>query len=174
MHNNNNLISLSLIHYDMQKKKYKKFYNNNNKLILHYYNNVPIFELKNNDKILMKGNYNFIGMISKTDNKFRWGWDYLYIDHNKQFMTNNTYYIKKIINYIFNLNINANNVEELIFYYDIKNMFLHNIINIENPIQLEQLLAITLLITKSDLIYKIDNTNNNHTEYYILRNVEIL
>ena len=175
MHDNNNLISLSLIYYDTQKKKYKKYYNRNNNLILNYHNNEPVFELKNGNKILMKGDYNFIGMVSKTDNKFRWGWDYLYINDQQQFMKNNTYYIKKIINYIFNLNINANNVEELIFYNDIKDMFLHNIINIENPIQLEQLLAITLLITKSDLIYKINNANKNYTEYYILRNVvEIL
>ena len=87
-------------------------------------------------------------------------------------MTNNTYYIKKIIKYIFNLNINAKNVEELIFYNDIKNMFLHSTNIIENPIQLEQILAITLFITKSDLIYKINKEHK--TEYFLLRNVEIL
>ena len=67
------LISLSFINYDMQIKKYKKYYNNNNKLILHYNNNnQPIFELKNDDKILMKGDYNFIGIYGKQDNDFRW------------------------------------------------------------------------------------------------------
>jgi len=165
------LISLSFIRYDEKKKEYKKYYNNNNKLILFYDNNKPVFELKNDDKILMKGDFNFIGRFKKTDNTFKWGWDYLYINNKNNFMSNNTYYIKKIINYIFNLNINANNIEELIFYYDIKNTFLHNIINIENPIQLDMLLAITLYITNSELIYKIDNTEENYTEYYILRNV---
>jgi hypothetical protein len=167
------LISLSFINYDMQIKKYKKYYNNNNKLILHYNNNnQPIFELKNDDKILMKGDYNFIGIYGKQDNDFRWGWDYLYINNQQELMTNNTYYIKKIIKYIFNLNINAKNVEELIFYNDIKNMFLHSTNIIENPIQLEQILAITLFITKSDLIYKINKEHK--TEYFLLRNVEIL
>jgi hypothetical protein len=170
---NKDLISLSFIYYDMQKKKYKKYYNKNNKLILHHYDE-PIFELKNDTKILMKGNYNFIGIFYKDDNTFNWGWDILYIDNKQTFIKNNTYYIRQIINYIFDLNINAKNVEELIFYNDIKNIFLHNTINIENPIQLEQLLAITLCITKSNLIYKINNTDKNYTEYYILRNVEIL
>jgi hypothetical protein len=168
------LTSLSFIYYDMQIKKYKKYYNKNYELILNYHDDKPIFELKNDNKILMKGNYNFIGDICKTNKIFKWGWDYLYINKNKQFMKNNTYYIKKIINYIFNLNINADNVEELIFYNDIKNMFLHNTNIIESPIQLEQLLAITLYITKSDLIYKIDNVEGNYTEYYVLRNVQIL
>jgi len=166
------LISLSFINYDMQKKKYKKYYNKNYKLIRMYINNEPIFELKNDDKILMKGNFNFIGEFFKTKKKFKWGWDFLYINDTNDFMKNNTYYIKKIIKYIFDLDINAQNIEELIYYNDIKNMFLHNKIKIENRIQFEQLLAISLYITKSDLIYKVDNVNN--TDYYILRNVEIL
>jgi hypothetical protein len=170
----NNLISLSFIYYDMQKQKYKKYYNDKNNLQLYdYNNNEPNFELKNGPEILMKGNFNFIGRFDKDNNTFRWGWDYLYISNQNKFITNNTYYIKKIINYIFTLNINADNIEELIFYYDIKNMFLHNKYTIENPIQLEQLLAITLYITKSDLIYKIDNIKDNYTEYYVLRNVQI-
>jgi len=171
-----NLIYSSFIEYDKKKIKYKKYYNKNNKLILNYSNNdLPFFELKKDDKILMKGDYNFIGVFSKINNKFQWGWDILYLNTKKNvFMKNNTYYIRKIINYIFDLNINAKNIEELIFYYDIKNMFLHNIIIIENPIQLEQLLAITLYITKSDLIYKIYNVEGNYTEYYLLRNVKIL
>jgi hypothetical protein len=171
----NNLIALSFIYYDMQKQKYKKYYNDNYNLKLYdEINNEPTFELKDGAKIVMKGNFNFIGLFDKDDNTFRWGWDYLYISNQNKFITNNTYYIKRIINYIFSLNINGDNIDELIFYYDIKNMFLHNKHIIENPIQLEQLLAITLYLTKSDLIYKIDNINENHTEYYILRNVQIL
>jgi hypothetical protein len=166
------LISLSFINYDKQTKKYKKYYNN--EITLNYCDDKPIFELNNDKKILMKGDFNFIGRFFKNTNIFKWGWDFLYINHNKQFMKNNTYYIKKIINYIFNLNINADNIEELIFYYDIKNMFLHNNYKIEFPIQLEQILAITLLITKSDLIYKVDNVEKNYTDYYILRNVKTL
>jgi hypothetical protein len=171
-----NLVSLSLIYYDMQINKYKKYYNKNNKLMLFYNeNNQPVFKLENDTKLLMKGDYNFIGAFLKTTNQFQWGWDILFVNSTeKKFMKNNTYYIRKIINYIFDLNIDAKNVEELIFYNDIKNMFLHNMFNIENPIQLEQLLAITLNVTKSDLIYKIDNVDKNYTEFYILRNVEIL
>jgi hypothetical protein len=164
------LISLSFIYYDMQTKKYKKYYNN--ELTLNYNDDKPTFKLEKDTKILMKGDYNFIGRFFKTTKIFKWGWDFLYIDKKKNFIKNNTYYIKKIINYIFNLNINANNVEELIFYNDIKNIFLHNKYVIENPIQLEQLLAITLYITKSDLIYKINN--ESFTEYYLLKNVEPL
>ncbi len=169
------LVSLSFIYYDMKIKKYKKYYNKNNELMLFYNkNNEPVFKLQNDTKILMKGDFNFIGIFYKDDNSFHWGWDILYINDEQKFMKNNTYYIRKIINYIFDLNIDAQNIEELIFYYDIKNMFLHNKIIIENPIQLEQLLAITLCITKSDLIYKKNKVDKNYTEYYILRNVEKL
>jgi hypothetical protein len=173
----NNLICLSLIYYDKQKQKYKKYYNDKNNLELHYGID-PIFKLKNDDKILMEGNYNFIGRYDKGNNTFRWGWDYLYISRKKELMTSNTYYFKKIINYIFSLYINEKihekNMEKIIFYYDIKNMFLHHEYLIENPTQLELLLAITLYITKSDLLYKLDNIEENYTEYYILRNIEIL
>ena len=168
------LVSLSFIYYDMQIEKYKKYYNKKNELMLFYDNNKPVFELKNDTKILMKGDFNFIGVFFKNTKKFQWSWDMIYIDDKQTFMKNNTYYIRKIINYIFDLNIDAQNIEELIFYNDIKNMFLHNLIDIKNPVQLEQLLAMTLHVTKSDLIYKMDNVKNNYTEYYILRNVEIL
>jgi hypothetical protein len=58
-------------------------------------------------------------------------------------------------------------------YKDIKDLFLHNKFIIDNPLQLEQILAITLYITKSDFIYKKYN-NKNEVGYYLLRNVEIL
>ena len=82
----NNLICLSFIYYDMQKKKYKKYYNDKNNLEL-YYETDPVFKLKDDDKILMKGNYNFIGRYDKNNNIFRWGWDFLYINSRKELMT---------------------------------------------------------------------------------------
>lgn len=170
----NNLIVSSFIYYDMQKKKYKKYYNNKNNLkIYHEPNKEPYFELINDAEILMKGEYNLIGIFNNDKKLFRWGWDYVMWDFDNKFMSRNTYYIKKIINYIFSLNINGDNIEEDTFFYkDMKNLFLHHKFIIKNPLQLEQLLAITLYITKSDLIYKIQK--NNKTEYYILRNIQIL
>ena len=196
-------ISKSFINYDNSLKTYKKYYNDNIKLTLNFIDDVPTFELKNNKKILMNGDYNLIGIYGKDKDKnikyFRWGWDLLYSsdkktnvdanntnykdenilininkDENEDVLINinNTYYIKKIINYILDLKININNFKELFFYEDMKNLFLHHIIKIENPLQLELLLAMTLYITKSDLIWKVND--NNYIKYYLLRNVKEL
>jgi len=185
----NNLVYLSFNYYDKQTKKYKKYYKDKYILVLDDLNilddieekNEPNFYLKNikNDKIVMKGNYNFIGINDKDNNIFRWGWDYFYNNvKNDNLIKNNTYYITKIINYILNLNsnnkINRKEIEKLIFNNDIKDMFLHYKYEINNPIHLDLLLAITLYITKSDLIYKITNIDENNTKYYILRNIKIL
>lgn len=196
-------ISESLKKYDNSFEEYKEYYKLNLKNKLSFktklIDDVPVFELNNNNKILMTGDYNLIGVYDKIKKKFRWGWDMIYskqknktINENENKMyflandqkkdignelnLNNTYYIKKIINYIFDLKINLNNFKELFFYDDMRNIFLHHIINIENPLQLELLLAMTLYITKSDLIWK-DNVNdndNNYRIYYLLRNVKKL
>jgi hypothetical protein len=195
-------ISKSFINYDNSLKTYKKYYNDNIKLTLNFIDDIPTFELKNNNKILMNGDYNLIGIYGKDKDikYFRWGWDLLYstdkktnvdanntnykgfknenilINKNEDVLINinNTYYIKKIINYILDLKININNFKELFFYEDMKNLFLHHIIKIENPLQLELLLAMTLYITKSDLIWKVYDNNINVVKYYLLRNVKEL
>jgi hypothetical protein len=201
-------IQESFKYYDNSLKKYKKYYKNNNKLklFIDFIDDVPIFELKNDDKVFMKGDYNFIGIFGKKEkeniNYFRWGWDMLYITstidkkdtityfiknedvginkviptniNNDMLNINNTYYIKKIINYIFDLKININNSKETFFYKDMKNIFLHYMIEIQSPIFMELILAMTLHITKSDLIWKVDDEKNNHTRYYLLRNVQEL
>lgn len=195
-------ISESLKKYDNSFEEYKEYYKINFKNKLNFKVNliddVPIFELKNNNKILMTGDYNLIGVYDKNNKKFKWGWDIIYSysiqkneNENKNKMyyitdkqdelskdiilnINNTYYIKKIINYIFNLKINLNNFKELFFYDDMKNIFLHHIIYNVNRLQLELLLAMTLYITKSDLIWKVNDNDKNYRIYYLLRNVKKL
>ena len=173
----------SFKYYDNSLKKYKKYYkDDNNKIEFNFTNDLANFELINNNKILMNGEYNFIGIYGDHENGkkyFRWGWDtiisYKEDDKNNESINtnkNNTYYIKKIINYIFDLKINLNNFKEKFFYKNIKDTFLHYMIEIENPLQLELLLAMTLLITKSDLIWK--EKCKKYTRYYILRNVKEL
>lgn len=182
-------ISESFKYYDNSLKKYKKYYkDNNNELKKDFINNLPTFELKNDNKILMSGEYNFIGLYGDENGKkyFRWGWDMIFthqidtknnsIDTNNineiNINKNNTYYIKKIINYIFDLKINVNDSKELFYYEDIKNLFLHYMIEIKNPLQFEILLAMTLLITKSDLIWR--EKIGQYTRYYLLKNVKEL
>ena len=46
-------------------------------------------------------------------------------------------------------------------------------LSIEYQIELEIILAITLFITKSDMIYKIYNKNNNTDQFFILKNMKI-
>ena len=200
-------ISKSFINYDNSLKKYKKYYKINNELnfALDFINNVPTFEFKKDNKILMKGDYNLIGIIGKHNNinnikYFRWGWDFLYTNdknmlekknenENENIIEdiisdniskdiilniNNTYLIKKIINYIFDLKINLNNSKEKFFYNNMKNLFLHHIIEIKDSLQIELLLAMTLYITKSDLIWKVNDNVNNVIKYYLLRNVREL
>lgn len=195
----------SFKYYDNSVEKYKEYYKINIKNKLNFKVNlideIPVFELKNDKKILMKGDYNLIGIFGKKENTnikyFRWGWDLLYHTNkdnknesdtyyinNKEIVTNkneeiiyninNTYYIKKIINYIFDLKINVNNYKEMFFYEDMKKIFLRHMIEIENPLQLDLLLAMTLYITKSNLIWKVNDDDNMITRYYLLRNVQEL
>lgn len=195
----------SFKYYDNSVEKYKEYYKINIKNKLNFKVNliddIPVFELKNDKKILMKGDYNLIGIFGKKENTnikyFRWGWDLLYHTNkyntnesdtyyinNKEIVTNkneeiiyninNTYYIKKIINYIFDLKINVNNYKEIFFYEDMKKIFLRHMIEIENPLQLDLLLAMTLYITKSNLIWKVNDDDNMITRYYLLRNVQEL
>jgi hypothetical protein len=171
----NNLIALSLIYYDTQKEKYKKYYKKDYKLILEINDNhldLPKFFLQKNNINLIEGNFNIIGIFYKNKNEFRWGWDLIILNHFKQLIKNNTYFIRQIINYIFDYNINEENIdEELLFYKDLKNYFLNPIIYIKNPIQLEKILAITQYITKSEMIYKISDIKNNRDNFYILKNI---
>lgn len=128
----------------------------------------------------MKGDYNFIGSYYKELKTFKWGWDYIYINNQitRQLITTNTYYLKKIIDYILSLYNNEkvfdHEIEKITFYYDIKKMFLVNEFKIRNILELEILLAITLYITKSDLIYKLYNEKQKCNDYYILRNINII
>ena len=55
-----------------------------------------------------------------------------------------------------------------------KNIFLHYKIERQSPLFMELILAMTLHITKSDLIWKVDNEKENYTTYYLLRNVQEL
>jgi hypothetical protein len=187
-------ISESFKYYDNSLKEYKKYYNINKKIKLNFkinlIDNIPVFELKNENKVLMRGDYNLIGIFGKKEDTnikyFRWGWDILYyakydnnlINENKNndvlLNINNTHYIKKIINYIFDLKINVNNYKEVFFYEHMKEIFLRHMIEIENPLQLDMLLAMTLYITKSNLIWRVVDDDNNITRYYLLRNVKKL
>ncbi len=53
-----------------------------------------------------------------------------------------------------------------------RKIFLRYQYNISYPLELELILAMTLYITKSDMIYRDDN--KKIIFYYLLRNVEIL
>jgi hypothetical protein len=172
----NKLIELSLIYYDTQKEKYKKYYKNN--ITLNLINednnlNLPFFNLKNKDKILLEGNFNIIGHFNKGTHKFIWGWYITFKSKKNDLIKNNTYYVKQIINYILDLNINDKKyIKERKIYNILLWYFLNPIVSISNPTQLEIILALTLYITKSDMIYKIYNKKDNIDQYYILKNIK--
>lgn len=169
----NNLIALALNYYDTQTQKYKKYYDNKYNIKFYHEHNFSSFELKEDTKILMKGEYNIIGYFYKNNNTFAWGWDTLATDNNNKLILN-TYYIKRIIIYILNIVI-EDNEEEIKYYSNLINTFLHHRIIIKYPLQLEILLAITLYITNSDFIYKrINKNNNNIIEYYIFKNSKLV
>jgi hypothetical protein len=173
----NNLINLSLIYYDTQKEKYKKYYKKNITLYLESGNknlNLPIFNLKKNDNILIEGNFNIIGIFEKDTNKFIWAWYKIVKNNNNKIVKNNTFFVRQIINYILDYDIDENNLnEEILFYNQLKKLFLNPELSIEYQIELEIILAITLFITKSDMIYKIYNKNNNTDQFFILKNMKI-
>lgn len=154
---NNNLVNLSLAYYDERNKKYKKYYNPQftlKKMITehtqqHYLNN------NFNNINIFKCEIHFIGKFNKDTNIFQWGW--ATIDDNNK----NIYIFKEMINYIF--------LKDSF----IRKLFLRYKMNIKYPLELELILAMTLYITKSDMIYRDDN-NKKIIFYYLLRNVEIL
>jgi hypothetical protein len=152
---NNNLVNLSLAYYDERKKKYKKYYNPQFTLEGVIIENTKQYYLNNNNINIFKCEVHFIGRFYKDNNIFRWGWAYL-DDKNK-----NLDIFKQIINYL--------------FYKDniIRKLFLRFRMTIKYPLELELILAITLYITKSDMIYK-ETNKDNITYYYLLKNIEML
>lgn len=174
----NNLIALSLIYFDIQKEKYKKYYKKNIDLILqHVYDEdlyLPNFIFKKNNLQILEGDYNIIGIFYKNTNEFRWGWDFIYLSKNNNLIKNNTYFIRQIINYILDFNINKDNLEQDIFLYtNLKEFFLKPKILIKNKLELEIILAITQFITKSEMIYKKYDKKNNIDKFYLLKNIKI-
>jgi hypothetical protein len=160
---NNNLIELSFNYYDLKKKEYKKYYNSS--IYEHNYDRTTnIFYFKKNNNNILKFEKQLLGSFNKDTNMFTWGW-YYYIDDIKH---DNTYVINKILNYIFKMKIKNNDIT-----LNIRNIFLRYQYNISYPLELELILATTLYITKSDMIYR-DVNNKNIIFYYLLRNVEIL
>ena len=163
---NNNLIELSFNYYDFKKKKYKKYYNSS--IYKHNYDpTTNIFYLKKNNNNILKFEKQLLGSFNKDTNIFTWGW-YYYVNNAQNIQYDNTYVIKKILNYILKMRIKN---KEIIF--NIRNIFLRYQYNISYPLELELILATTLYITKSDMIYRDDN-NKKIIFYYLLRNVEIL
>lgn len=154
---NNNLVNLSLAHYDERNKKYKKYYNPQFTLEEDIIENTKQYYLNNNinNINIFKCEVHFIGKFNKDNNKFQWGWATL-DDNNK-----NIDIFKQIINYIFYKNS------------FIRKLFLRYKMNILYPLELELILAITLYITKSDMIYK-KQKENNITHYFLIKNIEML
>jgi hypothetical protein len=161
---NNNLIKLSFNYYDFKKKEYKKYYN---PIYKKYYDSTTnITYLNKNNNNILKIEEQFLGTFNKDTNIFTWGW-YYYVDNAENKHIENTYIIKKILNYILKMKIKN---KEMIF--NIRNIFLRYQYNISYPLELELILAMTLYITKSDMIYREDKKEK--IIYYLLRNVEIL
>lgn len=162
---NNNLIELSFNYYDLKKKEYKKYYNSS----IYKQNYDPttnIFYLKKNNNNILKFEKQLLGSFNKDTNIFTWGWYYYFVNNNIQY--DNTYVIKKILNYILKMKIKNKDIIK-----NIRKIFLRYQYNISYPLELELILAMTLYITKSDMIYRDDN-NKKIIFYYLLRNVEIL
>ena len=164
---NNNLIELSFNYYDLKKKEYKKYYNSS----IYKQNYDPttnIFYLKKNNNNILKFEKQLLGSFNKDTNIFTWGWYYYHIDNKNNIHYDNTYVIKKILNYILKMKIKNKDM-----ILNIRNIFLRYQYDILCPLELELILATTLYITKSDMIYR-DDKNEKIIFYYLLRNVEIL
>jgi hypothetical protein len=162
---NNNLIKLSFNYYDLKKKEYKKYYN---PIYKKYHDSTTnITYLKNNNNNILKVEEQFLGSFDKNTNIFTWGW-YYYVNISEHSHYDNTYIIKKILNYILKMKIKNKDM-----IYNIRNIFLRYQYNISYPLELELILAMTLYITKSDMIYREDDKKEKIV-YYLLRNVEIL
>lgn len=178
----NNIISLSLSYYDKQKKKYKKFYSNDltfNFIEVKNELSLPKFELKRNDDLIIEGSFNIIGFYFPNEKIWKWSWNVPYtFDHGVP--TKNRYYImKKLINYALDLEFPQNKSrEEITFVSDLKHYLLSSQINISHPIELEKILALSLYITHSDMIYRISPGDKNYIYenaivYYIFTDLNI-
>ena len=153
---NNNLVELSLIYYDINKKKSKKYNNPQFTLEPDIIGNTGLYYLNNNinNIKIFKCEVHFIGKFYKDTKIFQWGW--ATFDTNNK----NVYIFKQIISYIF------------LKDQFIKRLFLRFEMIIEYPLELELILAITQYITQSDMIYK--QTKKNIINYFILKNIEML
>jgi|UniRef100_A0A6C0GZY8 hypothetical protein len=106
----------------------------------------------NNDEY----NYNIIGKFDISTNFWEWGWSF-------ERIKNKIYRIRSFLNYGLDIFDSENDI--------IKNILINARIKIDNPLNLDILLALTLrfLITeKFSYIFKIKESDNIY-KYYILR-----
>lgn len=131
---------------------------------------LPTYSLFKNNEIVNSGTYNILGIYFKNERQWTWGWAI----HNKTKVE--TYLCRMILNYALDMTFVSSKTTAEILRVIIRSDMLSSIISIEHPVQLEQYLAIGQYITKSDMVYKIDNHpdyGSNVTVYALLKYTDL-
>lgn len=187
---NNNIISQALSYYDKKKHKFKKLYDRKKydftinredtaELPVCFFTRLPSKDTQ------IKANYNFLGMLHKNENLWVWGWSVIGYNLHSRVRTI-TYLTKQIMNYAFDLQTNVenrlyyvDNVQDInahqrpqVLYIQILRDLLTSQFYINHPLHLEKILALSLYITNSDMIYVEHIEKYNINFYYIIQNID--
>ncbi len=151
-------------YYDINIEKFSKYFRYDSTIEIKEifskndteYNKIEIF--KNNKKIMIYS-WSLLGKYNIKDNIWKWGWS-LPISKNQ------TFFIKKIFDYGYNI-IDNNNTTNIL-----KDLLINSIIKINN---IDFILALSLYITKNQYINRVDILNNKDEYYfYLIKDIEIL
>ncbi len=113
-------------------------------------------------KKILKASYQYLGRYYEKDSMWQWGWS---MDIHKSL----NYFIKKIFDYGFNIvSVKNENKKDFVLTL-IKNIIINSIIKIKN---ITFILALSLYITKAEYIWI--GKEQNHNNYYLLKDIEIL
>ncbi len=189
MNNSNNIITQALSYYDKKKHQFKSLYNTKKYTFTIIKEDtaeglpVCLFtRLSSKDKEI-KANYNFLGILHKSDNLWVWGWSV--IGYNLYSRIRSIIYLtKQIMNYAFDLQTNVesqlfykvqdtnSHQRSQVLYIQILKDLLTSQFYVRHPLHLEKILALSLYITNSDMIYVENIENLNIQAYYIIQNID--
>ena len=143
------LIPRSLEYYDKNVEDYEPFFNNvyDSKTIQNdkdMERNKILFYNKKND-VILESEYEIIGLFYKKYNLWSWGWAIPSLKKNE------TYIIKKLLNYALDIDISRTNNKSFGF---IKTELINSRSKITDELQLHIHLALASYLSKNKIIYK--------------------
>jgi len=158
---NTKYIKKVIDYYNDSKKNIKKILNfskNNYKYDFITLNNIDIIEIKLNNKIIMKAEYDIIGIYNTDINMFYYGY---ILDHINKKLIKNSSNIKNLKKQILNDTdqFSKDEIDDLYFYSSNSHFFIE-------PDKVPFIIKLMMFINSNKWFISIHHPNNNNTKTY--------